>query len=231
MKQVYMLVLTLLFFLMLLIPSFGGGGGQLVFAIFVGLAGWAMFRYIRWFKNLAFSVNELLPLLRTNPDQYIEETRKIMKTKHPKSVRTMLTLNIAVAYMEKGEYQEAKNTLLTIINHSLTKSNASVFFLNLTYVYIQLGESEEAMEYIQKYKKKFLNLPMGGSIPRLNMVINIFEHMEKGEWEDAKASMEEVQISWSEKVEGVDFSILQNRLDQHFNTSPTEIISSPDVAD
>lgn len=194
------------------------GNGVLYFYVMIFALAAGLVYYAFWFKNFAQKVNSILPLMDSNPDEYISETQKLLENKLTNNIRSMLIINIAVAHMEKGDYSSAKQTLTRINGTSLKKSNRSVYFLNLTYVLIQLGENERALELIKKFKKHFLSLPMGGNLPRLNAFVLIFEAMEGNNWDEAAKQMDDVNLNWPNKVTGVDFTILNNRLEKHNST-------------
>lgn len=211
-----LLVLALLAVLLLIFA--GGllaGSGQIVFYLIMFAMGLALAYYARWFKNFSKKVNAILPLMESDPDAYIAETEKLLEGKKPNNIRTMLVMNIAVAYMEKGDYATAKQRLKSVNGASLKKASRGVYFLNLTYVLIHLGENAEAMELIQKYKRTFLSLPMGGNLPRLIAFVQIFEEMQADKWDEAFARLKAAKEAWPKKVTGVDFSILDRQIRAH----------------
>jgi len=216
MKMLYVLALLAMFILL------GAGGilgnnGQIVFYLIMFAMGLGLAYYAHWFKKFAQKVNAILPLMESDPDAYIAETEKLLEGKRPNNIRSMLTMNIAVAYMEKGDYVTAKQKLRGINGGALKKANGAVYFLNLAYVMIHLGENEQALDLIKKYKKRFLSLPMGGNLPRLNAFVQIFESIQEGRWDDANEQMKAVKENWPNKVTGVDYTILEKQLQTHNN--------------
>lgn len=79
------------------------------------------------------------------------------KCKNPKILNT-LNMNIAVAFIDMGRYQDAFNILMGINPQSLGKGFAGVqgraiLFNNLAYTYIGLGDLESAEKVIEEMKK------------------------------------------------------------------------------
>lgn len=211
-------VLALLAIFMLLgAGSILGGNGQIAFYLIMFAMGIGLAIYAHWFKKFAQKVNSILPLMETDPDAYIAETEKLLEGRRPNNIRSMLTMNIAVAYMEKGDYVTAKEKLKGINGGALKKANGAVYFLNLAYVLIHLGENEEALDIIKKFKKRFLSLPMGGNLPRLNAFVQIFEAIQENKWDEANEQMKTVKEKWPNKVTGVDYTILENQIKEHKN--------------
>jgi len=218
MKILYLLALFLIFIL-LGAGSILGESGQILFYLLMFAMGIGLAYYAHWFKKFAQKVNSILPLMETDPDAYIAETENLLEGRRPNNIRSMLTMNIAVAYMEKGDYVTAKQKLKSINGGALKKANGAVYFLNLAYVLIHLGENEEALDLIKQFKKRFLSLPMGGNLPRLNAFVQIFEAMQEGKWNEANEQMKAVKENWPDKVTGVDYTILEKQLEEHNNAT------------
>lgn len=214
MKNLYVLAL-LVIFILLGAGSILGENGQIIFYLAMFAMGIGLAYYAHWFKKFAQKVNAILPLMESDPDAYIAETEKLLEGKRPNNVRSMLMMNIAVAYMEKGDYATAKQKLMEINGGALKKANGAVYFLNLTYVLIHLGENEKALALIQRHKKRFLTLPMGGNLPRLNAFVQIFESIQTEQWDTAAEQMKAVKEKWPDKVTGVDYTILEKQLKNH----------------
>ncbi|KXL53985.1 hypothetical protein CLNEO_00810 [Anaerotignum neopropionicum] len=209
-------------FLLLVLVIFGGGNvlgknADILYYVVILAIGVGGAYYAFWFKKFAQKVNALLPLIETEPDTYIAETEKLLEGRLPTNIRSMLIMNIAVAYMEKNDFITAKQKLKRINSGALKKANGAVYFLNLAYVLIHLGENESAMEIIKKYKKRILSLPMGGNLPRLIAFVQIFEAMQEGKWAEANEKMKSSKESWPDRVTGVDFSFLEAQLAKHEN--------------
>ncbi|MDD4844191.1 MAG: hypothetical protein PHU31_07645 [Anaerotignum sp.] len=207
-------------FLLLVLVIFGAGSvlGENANLLYYGVIlaiGVGGVYYAFWFKKFAQKVNSLMPLIETAPDTYIAETEKLLQGRLTSNIRSMLIMNIAVAYMEKGDFITAKQKIKSINGGALKKANAGVYFLNYAYVLIHLGENELAMEILKKYKKRIFSLPMGGNLPRLMAFVQIFEAMQEGKWNDANEKMRSSKESWPDKVTGVDFSFLEKQLAAH----------------
>lgn len=192
-----------------------GENSQILFYLIIFVMGLGVAYYAHWFKKFAQKVNSLMPLIESDPDTYIKETEKLLQGRRPNNIRSMLIMNIAVAYMEKGDFVTAKQKLKSINGGALKKANGAVYFLNLAYVLIHLGENQDALEIIKKYKKRFLGLPMGGNFPRLIAFVQIFEAIQDGKWDEAVEQMKITKETWPEKVTGVDFSLLEKQLEEH----------------
>ncbi len=214
MKFFYLAVLFLLLFIMGAGRIFGEYA-QIAFYFVIILMGLGMAFYGYWFKKFVDKVNALMPLIETEPDTYIEETKKLLESKLPGNIRAMLIMNIAVAHMEKGDFKTALQTLKEIQGGTLKKANHAIYFLNLAYVQIHLGQHEQALEIIKKYKKRFLSLPMGGNLPRLITFVQVFEAMQDNKWEEAEENLKTAKADWPDKVTGVNFAYLEEQLAQH----------------
>ncbi|MDD3393555.1 MAG: hypothetical protein PHG19_02785 [Anaerotignum sp.] len=214
MKILYLAGLILIFFLMGA-SRLLGENAQIVFYVIIFIMGLGLAFYVHWFKKFAQKVNSLLPLIEKEPDNYIAETEKLLANRLPNNIRSMLIMNTAVAYMEKDDFITAKQKLKSINGGALKKANGAVYFLNLAYTMIHLGENEQALDIIKKYKRRFLALPMGGNLPRLIAFVQIFEAMQEGKWDDAAAQMRIANENWPNAVTGVNFTFLEKQLKAH----------------
>lgn len=218
MKVLYVAGIVLIFFLMG-VSRILGEHAQIVFYVIIFLMGLGLAFYVHWFKKFAQKVNSLLPLIEKEPDTYIAETEKLLEGKLPNNIRSMLIMNIAVAYMEKDDFITAKRKLSSINGGALKKANGAVYFLNLAYTMIHLGENAQALDLIKKYKRHFLSLPMGGNLPRLIAFVQIFEAMQDGKWDDAAEQMRIANENWPNAVTGVNFTFLEKQLKEHGHSS------------
>lgn len=221
MRMLYVFVL-LLIAILLGAGKILGENSQILFYLVILVMGVGVAYYAYWFKKFAQKVNSLMPLIESDPDTYIVETEKLLQGKRPNNIRSMLTMNIAVAYMEKDDFVTAKQKLKSINGGALKKANGAVYFLNLAYVLIHLGENQDALEIIKKYKKRFLGLPMGGNLPRLIAFVQIFEAIQDGKWDEAVEQMKITKETWPDKVTGVDFSLLEKQLEAHLALEQTQ---------
>lgn len=199
-----------------------GANSQIVFYLFIFIMGVGLAFYAHWFKKFAEKVNALMPLIESDPDAYIAETEKLLQGKNPSNIRAMLIMNISVAYMEKGDFKTALEKMRSINGNALKKANNSIYFLNYAYVFIHLGENAQAMDIIKKYKKKFLSLPMGGNLPRLIAFVQIFELMQEDKWDIATEQLKIARENWPDRVTGVDFSFLEEKLEKHNAQAKTQ---------
>lgn len=221
--QRFMMLLMVALFVFLGATALNPLLGQIVFYLMLGGLSVGLLLYTRWFQKFIREVNELIPYITTDPERYIRETEKLLEIKRASNVRAMLLLNIAVAHMEMNHYEKAKETLMSIRGGSLKKTSAHVYFLNMAYVYAQLGEHEKAMSLMDKYRKQFLSLPMGGNLPIMTGFMQVYELIQLGEWEQAKAHLLTTEENYPNKVAGVDFAPLKKQIYGHFNEEIPEI--------
>ncbi|KAF5084231.1 hypothetical protein DSECCO2_81000 [anaerobic digester metagenome] len=213
--RIFYLAALILLVVLLGAGSALGANAQIVFYLFIFIMGVGIAFYAHWFKKFAEKVNALMPLIESDPDAYIAETEKLLQGKNPSNIRAMLIMNISVAYIEKGDFKTALQKMKSINGGALKKANNSIYFLNYAYILIHLEEHAQAMDIIKKYKKKFLSLPMGGNLPRLIAFVQIFELMQEEKWDIAIEQLKIARENWPDRVTGVDFSFLEEKLEQH----------------
>lgn len=197
----------------ILLTATGNGNTTGIILLFVLIGIFAL--YFLWFVRLLKKVSALVPMLTENPDGYMAEMEALIKGFVPSDFKAMLLMNIAVAHMEKNDYQGALQAMGRAKARRLKKDTAAVYFLNLAHIYIQLGENPKAYDIIEANKKAFAKLPMGGNLPALNGFITLFVSMETKSWKQAEELMEYAKKTWPDHIPGVDFTILYDRMEQH----------------
>ncbi|NLY43207.1 MAG: hypothetical protein GX066_04405 [Clostridiaceae bacterium] len=113
--------------------------GVVTFALV--MTGYILIAYLRTRKRLSLLEE------KCDPKAFLERTEK-QKQITGKDVRigTYLSIDIAVAYMEMGEFQKAKEILLSIDRTKLSakKGTLLVYYIDLISCYYELGEIPEA---------------------------------------------------------------------------------------
>lgn len=144
---------------------------------------------VSFFYNLSYkrrSQRAAKLLENGNPQAYIRETEKLLKTAKGRNLRNGLTLNLAAGYMATDQFDTAIGILESLPCDDLFDPAAkAVWRINLCMSYFETNQNEKAIalyEDSQKFLKRFRRVKLyGGSIAALD----ILAAMERGQYERA----------------------------------------------
>jgi len=219
MRRRYMMVFAAVIILLGVLATFGNVPLDIIskLYLFTFVAGIIimMTLYYRWIRKLMKRLNEYVPLLETDPDAYIAGMNEIINDGQDKKVASILRINIAWGECAKGDFEAARETMLSIPGNRLKKNDASVYLLNLAYVLVQADreeDKEKAYDIIIRNKKRFLTLPAGGNLPLMTAFVIAYTELEKNEWQTAKKRLEDARETWGMEVPGMDYTLLEERI-------------------
>lgn len=218
MKKKYLIGFALAFVLLGIAKAGFGLSNTMFSRIFillfsVGILGYGLL-YFNWMKTLMDKLGEASKILADDPDGYIRQMEQILEDKSAADVRPMLEMNIAWAYCVKEDFAQALKIMKDISAGRLKKNNATVYQLNLAYVMIHTGQNSDALERVQKFRKQFLTLPMGGNLPLMTAFVLAFEEIENGKFDEAKKRLDTAISTFGEDVPGMKYEILYQRIEQ-----------------
>lgn len=132
-----------------------------------------------------------------NPQAYIQEIEKMLKTAKGRTLRDGLTLNLAAGYMEMEQFDMAIGILESLSCDDLFDPAAKVVWrANLCLNYFETHQDEKAMalyEDSQKIFERFRRMKAyGGSIAALD----ILAAMKNGQYERAEKILQTAQATY-----------------------------------
>lgn len=167
---------------------------------------WQM-RFVKKLKGI-----EKILIEEQNPDKFIEENEKLLQSIKSDYNKAIININLSAGYCDKGDYEKAKEILLSTPVKKLTGLNEIIYYMNLAYVYFRLEEGDIALETLEKHNKDFLRLkdhtPLGGSIASLR----IFEYIAHDEIPKAKDLLISSKEKWDDKRFQSDWEFLETKL-------------------
>lgn len=214
MRKIFVVLIVALMGLGMLKPTLGLSDSAYMTVFMLAMVGYCVC-YLSWLKNTAAELGEIIPLLSSDPKRYIEETEKIKAKRRDGNIVSVLNMNIATAQCALGEFETAKKTLLAIRKGNLKGENGTIYFLNLAYVHLQLGEDEQAEKIFEHRQKKFLSLPMGGNLALMNCYIQAHQAIQKECWPEAQEIIVYGEETWGRDVPGMDFAPLLKKIEPH----------------
>lgn len=178
----------------------------------LAIAGFVFTWSFLWFKEFTGRLEELKPMLREDPSQYILENEKLLVNRRDNVLRIVLQVNIFLAYCKKGDYQTAKAKLLEVNTRKLHGINRVVYAGDLAYVCFYLGEQEQMLQIMEENRQMILKYADRPQTSGVIAILNIFEQIAKGELERARELYTEAKLKWENEDTEDDFEYLQNRL-------------------
>lgn len=164
-------------------------------------------KIIRKLKGL-----EKILVEENNADKFIEENEKLLQTLKSSYYRKCIKINLSAGYCDKGDYEAAKNTLLSISNTRLMGINKVVYNINLAYVYFKLEEDQKAISILEQYDKEFVRLEnhvsLGGSIA----VLKVLQLIAKNQTAEAQKLLNASKEKWTDNRTIRDWEYLQSKI-------------------
>ena len=119
--------------------AFWGLYGIIIAGFFVG----GVFVNKQYLQDLEKEVKAMNPLLQQEPDKYIESMEKALQGQRSRAMQAMLLTQIGKGYMAKGDYETAKNRLLT-----LNTVMAQEYYIMLGLTLFHLDKDEAARKLL-----------------------------------------------------------------------------------
>lgn len=176
----------------------------------------AVFIDILWQRRFIEKLKGLERILREekNPDKFIEENKKLLQTVKANYNKALIYINLSAGYCDKGDYETAKEILISTPLKGLKGINEIIYYLNLTYIYFRLGENRKALEILERHNKDFSKLEkhpkLGGHIA----VVKILESLIQNNVSQAEALLSTSKEKWKDERLLEDWEYLQNKIDK-----------------
>ena len=108
-------------------------------------------------SRMGKQISALLDVLykEMNVDKFISESEALLKKTKSRAIRNTISLNLAVGYEAKGEFEEAIRVMKSIDVEKADTVSKAMFFSNATAFYAQSGAPFEASEAYTSGKPYF----------------------------------------------------------------------------
>ena len=165
-------------------------------------------------KNLMRQVNLLLPILNEegNPDRYLKELTELIGDARSPGFKSVFCINSAVAYCNKGEYENARIAMEKINPLSVPRINRPVYYLNMTGICIHLDEYDKAMEIYNANKDDFISMSNREETAPYYQFIYIAFLIHEGKTDEAGRELELAKKKWTEPRAIKEFEYLEKKL-------------------
>ncbi|BCJ94236.1 hypothetical protein acsn021_18050 [Anaerocolumna cellulosilytica] len=154
-----------------------------------------------------------------NPDKFIEENESLLRRLKSEYNRALININLSAGYCDKGDFETAKNILLSIPLKHIKGINKVVYYMNLAYIYFRLEESQKALDILEQQKKAFSNLEKHPSLGGNIMSLRILKYIAQDQLADAQNLLITAKNQWTDKRLLKDWELLQSTINQLNNTS------------
>lgn len=124
--------------------AFWGLYSIIIAGFFVG----GVFVNKRYLQDLEKEVKAMNPLMEREPDKYIEAMEKALQRQRSRAMQAMLLIQIGKGYMAKGDYETAKNRLLTVPPKGLNPVMAQEYYIMLGLTLFHLDKDEAARKLL-----------------------------------------------------------------------------------
>ena len=172
--------------------AFWGLYGIIIAGFFVG----GVFVNKQYLQDLEKEVKAMNPMLQQEPDKYIESMEKALQGQRSRAMQAMLLTQIGKGYMAKGDYETAKNRLLTVPPKGLNTVMAQEYYIMLGLTLFHLDKVEAARKLLVLKATEFAHyyyilqvLAMVSEANRTGARKYLAEHPELEEREDCKKEM------------------------------------------
>ena len=157
-------------------------------------------------------LDAMMPLLDTNPDQYIRELTAFLEQTSSGMIFQVGLLNLAVAYCRKRNHKKAQETLNQVQPGNLSIANKAVYWSTLALTCFYLGQTEDGCRIIDKRGKDFMDNPRLNHLGAAPAILMIFYHLEKHQKKEARELYAKARKKWYGPQYKADFDYLEKQL-------------------
>lgn len=165
--------------------SFWGVYGIVIMLLFVG----NIFYNRKWMENMTKQVEEMKPLLQSNPKEYTEYMERCLQGKGRKNrvVMALLLIHIGAGYMAQGDYKTALEKLLTVPEKGLNSDTAQQYYVNLGLTLFHLEENDAACKLLRLKASYFHNIKANPQLAPYYHILQIMELIVEVKRKEARA--------------------------------------------
>ena len=157
-------------------------------------------------------LDAMMPLLDTNPDQYIRELTAFLEQTSSGMIFQVGLLNLAVAYCRKRNHKKAQETLNHVQPGNLSIANKAVYWSTFALTCFYLGQPEDGCRIIDKRGKDFMDNPRLNHLGAAPAILMIFYHLEKHQKKEARELYAKARKKWYSPQYKADFDYLEKQL-------------------
>ena len=157
-------------------------------------------------------LDALMPLLDTNPDQYIRELTAFLEQTSSGMIFQVGLLNLAVAYCRKQNHKKAQETLKQVQPANLSIANKAVYWSTFALTCFYLGQTEDGCRIIDKRGKDFMDNQRLNHLGGTPAILMIFYHLEKRQKKEARELYAKARKKWYGPQYKADFDYLEKQL-------------------
>ena len=157
-------------------------------------------------------MDAFMPLLDTNPDQYIKELSAFLEQTSSGMIFQVGLLNLSVAWCRKRNYKKAQETLNQVQPGSLSLANKAVYWSTFALTCFYLGQNEEGCRIIDKRGKSFMDNPRLNHLGAVPSILMIFYYLEKRQKKEARELYAKARKKWYTGTYKADFDYLEKQL-------------------
>ena len=157
-------------------------------------------------------LDAMMPLLDTNPDQYIRELTAFLEQTSSGMIFQVGLLNLAVAYCRKRNHKKAQETLNQVQPGNLSIANKAVYWSTFALTCFYLGQTEDGCRIIDKRGKDSMDNPRLNHLGAAPAILMIFYHLEKHQKKEARELYAKARKKWYGPQYKADFDYLEKQL-------------------
>lgn len=168
--------------------------GLWLMVVFLGALGVEMI----WLRSLAKKTNALMPLLRSDPDKYIEGIEALLGDSKSLGLQQTRRINLAAAYCEKEEYGKAVEQLTSLDPRRIPPVNRGVYWANLALARFSLGQEVEAAALIDSQSQLFTQMKDSTGLGGVAAVLSSYYAKARGDLELAWERYYAAREAWTD---------------------------------
>ena len=168
--------------------------GLWLVVVFLGAFGVEMI----WLRSLSKKTNALMPLLRTDPDKYIEGIEALLGDSKSLGLQQTRRINLAAAYCEKEEYGKAVEHLTALDPSRIPPVNQGAYWADLALARFCLGQEAEAAALIDGQSQVFARMKDQPGLRGLAAVLSSYYAKARGDLELAWERYYAAREAWTD---------------------------------
>ena len=182
--------------------------GLWLVVVFLGAFGVEMI----WLRSLSKKTNALMPLLRSDPDKYIEGIEALLGDSKSLGLQQTCRINLAAACCEKGDYAKAVDYLTSLDPRRIPAVNQGAYWADLALARFHLGQNEQARAVIDGNADLFTRMKDSRGLGGLAAVLSVYYAKSKGDLELAWERYYAAREAWPDPSTQKELDQLETKL-------------------
>lgn len=149
-----------------------------------------------WIRKVSKGADALLPLLHTDPDQYIAQLNELLEGVENPNLLQSRDVNLAAAYCQKGSYRTAAEILEKLDPKNLPPAQRGIYWADLALAQFHLNRKKAACAILEEQQQALAPLWNAPKTGALLAVLGVYRMLAQGQQDQARTALDDLRRLW-----------------------------------